>query len=318
VAIFRNREEDLKEIGFGTNVYEADQRLVNKDGSSNVQRNGLPFFESLSFYHALIKMSWWKFNVLVFSVYLAVNIVFAFIYYFIGLEQIGGMVASTQEEKFWEAFFFSTQSLTTVGYGRLNPLGMGASIVAAVESMMGLLGFALATGLLYGRFSRPVAKILYSNRALIAPYRGMTGFMIRMANKRKNELIELEATLTMSHVEIVGGKEVRKFEFLNLELKRISILTTTWTIVHPIDDSSPLKGLKPHDFKKKKVEFMLFIKAFDDSFSQTVYSRSSYTFAEIEYGAKFMPLVSPGSKGSVIVSLDKIHDFEMAVVDPVS
>jgi inward rectifier potassium channel len=222
------------------------------------------------------------------------------------------MVGTTMTERFWEAFFFSTQSLTTVGYGRLNPVGLGASIVAAVESMIGLLGFALATGLLYGRFSRPVAKILYSKLAIIAPYRGMNGLMVRIANKRKNELIEVEAQMLMSHVEIDAGREVRRFEFLRLELKRINVLSMTWTIVHPIDDTSPMHGMKPEDFKKKKIECVVWLKGFDESFSQTIYSRSSYRYDEIEYGAKFIPLVSPGRKGSVVVALDKIHDFEKA------
>jgi inward rectifier potassium channel len=312
MAIFRNREEDLREVGFGTKVYEANQRLLNKNGSSNVIRKGLPFFESLSFYHALISMSWWKFSLFVFSTYLTVNLAFAGIYYFIGLEQLGGMIGTTMTDKFWEAFFFSAQSLTTVGYGRINPIGTGASIVATIESMFGLLGFALATGLLYGRFSRPVVKILYSHKAVIAPYRDMTGFMVRIANKRKNELIEVEAGLIFSHVENDSGKEMRRFEFLSLELKRINVLSTSWTIVHPIDDNSPLRNLKPEDFKRKQIELLLMVKGFDESFSQTVYSRSSYRYDEIEYGAKFIPLVSPGPNGSVVLELDKIHDYEKA------
>src|SRR5690348_16388096 len=140
MAIFKNREEDLREIGFGRNVYEADQRLINKDGSSNVHRTGLPLGESISFFHSLISMTWGKFWVVVVTGYLTVNLLFAFLYYAIGLDQLGGMVGHTTAEKFWEAFFFSTQSLTTVGYGRLHPVGVGASTIAAVESMIGLLG----------------------------------------------------------------------------------------------------------------------------------------------------------------------------------
>jgi inward rectifier potassium channel len=310
MAIFKNREEDLREVGFGTKVYEPNQRLINKDGSSNVHRRGLPFLESMSIYHSLISMPWWKFNLLIVACYLVVNIIFACLYYIVGLDGLGGMIGTTENDKFWEAFFFSAQSLTTVGYGRINPVGMGDSIVATIESMIGLLGFALATGLLYGRFSRPGAKILYSNKAVVAPYRDMTGFMIRIANKRKNELIEAEAALLFSHVENSNGKEVRRFDFLNLELKRINVLSTTWTIVHPIDDNSPLHGLKPEDYKKKQIEMLLMVKGFDESFSQTVYSRSSYRYDEIEYGAKFVPVVNPGPQGSLILELDKIHDLE--------
>jgi inward rectifier potassium channel len=261
-------------------------------------------------------MSWWRFSLLIFSAYLVVNMIFACIYYVVGLNGLGGLVGVSTSDRFWEAFFFSAQSLTTVGYGRINPVGTGDSIVATIESMIGLLGFALATGLLYGRFSRPVVKILYSSRAVVAPYRDMTGFMIRIANKRKNELIEAEAALIYSHVEMENGKEMRRFDFLNLELKRINVLSTSWTIVHPIDDNSPLRGMKPENFKKKQVEFLLMVKAFDESFSQTVFSRSSYRYDEIEYGAKFRPVVNPGPQGSLILELDKIHDYEKAELEP--
>ncbi len=318
MAIFKNREEDLKEVGFGTRVYEPNQRLLNKDGRSNVHRKGLPFFESMSFYHALISMPWWKFNLLIICCYLVVNMIFACIYYSVGLDGLGGMVGITENDKFWEAFFFSAQSLTTVGYGRINPIGTGDSIVATIESMVGLLGFALATGLLYGRFSRPVVKILYSRKAVVAPYRDMTGFMIRIANKRRNELIEVESALLFSHVENDNGKEIRRFEFLNLELKKINVLSTSWTVVHPIDDNSPLRGMKAEDYRQRQVEFLLMVKGFDESFSQNVYSRTSYRYDEIEYGAKFVPVVNPGPQGSLILELDKIHDFEKAELEPVS
>jgi len=310
MAIFKNRPEDLKEIGFGTKVYEANQRLVTKNGRSNVKRRGLGFFEELSFYHALITMPWWKFNLLVAAAYLSVNLFFAILYYYIDIAHINGMIAYSNFERFMEAFFFSTQSLTTVGYGRLNPVGLADSTIAAFESMLGLLGFALATGLLYGRFSRPVAKMLYSDVAVIAPYRDMKGFMVRLANKRKNDLIEVEAQMIYTWVVKDSGKEVRKFETLNLEIKRISVLSATWTLVHPIDDNSPMRDLKYHDLEASNVEILVNIKAFDDSFSQTVYTRTSYKYNEIVDEAKFIPAISPHPDGSVLVELDKISAYE--------
>lgn len=310
MAIFKNRPEDLKEFGFGTKVYESNQRLVTRNGRSNVKRKGLTFLEELSFYHSLITMPWWKFNLLVASAFLSVNLFFALLYYFVDINNINGMIATSNFDRFMEAFFFSTQSLTTVGYGRLNPVGITNSTIAAFESMLGLLAFALATGLLYGRFSRPVAKLLFSEAAIIAPYRDMTGFMIRMANKRKHDLIEVEAQIIYSWVVIENGKEVRKFETLNLELSRISVLSATWTIVHPIDDNSPMKDLKEEDFKALNTEIIVNIKAFDESFSQTVYSRTSYKYHEMVVGAKFIPAISPNPDGSVLVELDKISSFE--------
>ena len=210
-----------------------------------------------------------------------------------------------------EAFFFSTQSLTTVGYGRLNPVGLVDSTIAAFESMTGLLGFALATGLLYGRFSRPVAKLLFSNQALIAPYRGMQGLMVRFANKKKHDLLEVEAQIIYSWVTNVDGKETRMFENLNLEIKRISVLSATWTLVHPIDDTSPMKDLTPADLRARNAEVLVNIKAFDESFSQTVYSRSSYKYNEIVYGAKFVPAIFPHPDGSIVVELNRISDYEI-------
>jgi inward rectifier potassium channel len=310
MAIFKNRPEDLKEFGFGTLVYESNQRLVTKKGRSNVKRTGLTVLEELSFYHSLITMPWWKFNLLVASAYLSLNIFFAILYYVIDIAHINGMIAHNNFERFMEAFFFSTQSLTTVGYGRLNPVGMLDSTIAAFESMLGLLGFALATGLLYGRFSRPVAKLLFSKVAVIAPYREMKGFMVRFANKRKHDLIEVEAQIIYTWVVKENDKNTRKFETLNLEIKRISVLSATWTLVHPIDDNSPMKDLTREDMEKGNIEIIINIKAFDESFSQTVYSRTSYKSKEIITGAKFISAIAPHPDGSILVQLDKISDYE--------
>ena len=307
-------EDFFKETGFGNKVTEPNQRLMNKDGSSNVQRKGLSVFESISIYHSLITMPWWRFNIVVLVSYLVMNIIFASLYFFLDISHLNGMVAQNDFDKFLEAFFFSTQTLTTVGFGRLNPSGWTDSTIAAVESMTGLLAFALATGLLYGRFSRPVIKLLYSKNAIIAPYKDIKGFMFRIANKRKNELVEVEAVVIMSRVEKEDGKDIRKFNTLSLELKRISILSMTWTIVHPIDESSPMFSMKPEDFRTKDVEWLVMIKCFEETFSQTVHSRTSYRQHELVHGAKFINVTHAGLNGSVIVDLDRLNDYEKVPV----
>ncbi len=301
---------ESKELGFGNRVTEPNQRLMNRDGTSNVRRKGLSILESISFYHSLITMSWARFNLLVLSAYLGVNVLFAFAYMIIGTEQLSGMIGNSTADRFWEAFFFSAQTLTTVGYGRVNPVGHLGSSVAAIESMMGLLGFALATGLLYGRFSRPVAKILFSQNALIAPYRDGTALMFRIANKKKGEFAEPEATVTIAYVIEENGKQVRKFNNLNLEISHINILTATWTIVHPIDENSPLIEWSLDDFAGNQSEVLVFLKGYDETFAQTVHSRFSYRHHEIIYGAKFNSAVDPGPDGSTIVALDHINDYE--------
>ncbi len=310
MAVKEEKEDFFKETGFGNKVIEPNQRLMNKDGSSNVKRKGLSIFESLSFYHSLITMPWWKFNLLVLLVYVIVNFIFASLYFFLDISHLNGMLAQTPLDKFMEAFFFSTQTISTVGFGRLNPSGYLMSSIAAIESMAGLLGFALATGLLYGRFSRPIIKLLFSENIIVAPYKNQTALMFRVANKRRNTLVETEAVLIMSRVEKENGKDVRKFSTLNLELDRISILSMTWTIVHPIDESSPMYNMKPEDFENKDVEWLVMMKAFEETFSQTVHSRTSYKYSELVHGAKFNTITGAGPEGSVVVELDRIGEFE--------
>ena len=306
------KQDEFRETGFGNRVIEINQRLMNKDGYSNVKRAGIPFYSVSNIYHRLITMPWWKFLLVILCSYTFVSFLFAILYYFGDVNNVNGMVYSNSFEKFMEVFFFSSQSLTTVGYGRLNPVGLFNSTIAAIESFVGLLSFAMGTGLLYGRFSRPVANVLYSEIALIAPYQGITAFMIRVANKSKSELIDPEANLLLAYVLMIDGKKERKFANLKLELTKVTLLTMSWTIVHPIDEESPIYGWTNEDFRKNDVEFMILIRADEETIAQTVHSRSSYRFNEMVIGAKFSPIVKPGEKGSVTVELNRIHEYEEA------
>ena len=303
------KQDEFRELGFGNKVVESNQRLMNKDGSSNVRRKGLPFFQSVSIYQTLITMPWWKFNLLVFFFYITVNLIFALLYYFIDPNHLNGMEYTNELEKFAEVFFFSAQSLTTVGYGRLNPTGYFDSTLASIESLIGLLGFALATGLLYGRFSRPLARILFSKNMVIAPYKGISALMFRIANRTKSELVDIQASVILSYVIEENGKPVRKFSNLKLELTKVNLLSMSWTIVHPIDEESPMYGWKEEDFKKNDLEVLALLQAYEETFSQTVHTRTSYTNEELHYGAKFNSMMEAGPNGSVILALDKMDSF---------
>lgn len=310
------KQDEFKETGFGNRVIESNQRMMNKDGKSNVRRTGLLYYSISNVYHLLISMKWWKFLIIIFSSYFLVNLIFTLIYFMGDLSQLNGMMYRTPFEKFMEVFYFSAQSLTTVGYGRLNPSGYFFSTLASIEAFVGLLSFAIATGLLYGRFSRPVANILFSNIGVIAPYQGITAFMIRLANMNKSELINLEATLLLAYVQDIEGKVTRKFVPLKLELTRINLLTMTWTIVHPIDEESPMLYWTKDDFQNNQVEFLVLIQAYEETFAQTVHSRSSYKFEEIVFGAKFDAISKPGENGSVIVELNRINDHTITGLEP--
>ncbi len=304
IRIKKNNSSD--DLGLGT---KGSDRNMNKDGSFNLERLGEPKFRPYEIFHELITMSWMKFIFLLLLGYFIANSIFAGIFYFIGVEHLSGIDPSISEiRKFFEAFFFSSQTLTTLGYGRVAPTGMAASSVAAIESMIGLLSFALATGLLYGRFSRPQAKLLYSEHAVIAPYKDGHGLMFRAANMRRNQLIEVEVDITMAYYE--KDSKIRSFIRLPLERNKINLFPTSWTIVHPIDENSPFLDLTENDIQELQVELIVLLKAFDDTFSQTIYSRTSFKAAEIKMGRKFIPMFKVMENGKTQLDLRLIDAME--------
>jgi len=305
-----NPEDDL---GFGLQPVIKNQPLINKDGTPNVKRAGLPFFNTSNNYHTLITMSWTKFWLLVISAYLIINIIFSVIYISFGPGALdGGTIGNTPFHHFMDAFFFSAQTISTVGYGHIFPKGMMSNSVAALESMLGLLAFALATGLLYGRFSRPSAQITYSKNMLVAPYlENSKGIMFRLANLRRNILIDLEIEVIFSFNETVDGKTMRRFYPLDVERRKVSILTMNWTIVHPLDEKSPLKDMTKDDLINAEAGFAILLRAFDDTFSQTVHSRTSYQAHEIVWGAKFKPVFDRDEDGRIVLDLSKISDHDV-------
>ncbi len=305
-------EENRRDLGFGTQVNNPDTRLLNRDGSFNIKREGGTFWSKLNIFNRLMVCSWGRFFLLVIAFYLILNFVFAGIYEVVGIENLQGADLTSPKSRFMDAFFFSSQTLTTVGYGRIAPVGFGASSVAAIESLMGLLIFALATSLLYGRFSKPVAHILYSDKAIIAPYLDVTGFMFRIVNERANQLIDLQVEVVMSALEKqADGREIRKYYGLKLERNKVNFFPTNWTIVHAITQESPLFGLSKEHLLAVDAEFLILIRATEDTFNQTVHSRISYHAREMVFGAKFTSMVID-TLGSGISTLDltKLSDYQ--------
>jgi inward rectifier potassium channel len=212
---------------------------------------------------------------------------------------------------FLNAFFFSIHTLTTVGYGNVYPTGNGANTVSAIEATIGLMAFALATGLLYGRFSKPSARIQFSDRALIAPYQEGTSLQFRVANARSNVLMNVEARVLLMTVDKVDGQLKRDFVELPLVRPAILFFPLTWTIVHAIDASSPLLGKTARDLEKSTAEFLILFQGFDDTFSQVVHSQYSYRHDEIVWGAKFTPAFRVDPKGYLVVELDRISERKL-------
>jgi inward rectifier potassium channel len=261
----------------------------------------------------LVNMSWTHFLALSIAVYLVVNIAFAGVYAVLGPTSLRASEADLGLGTFAKAFFFSVHTLTTVGYGDLYPLGLAANIVASVEAALGLTGFAVATGLLFARFSRPTAKLVFSEQMVVAPYRDGTSIQFRIANQRSNVLTDVQADMMLMTVEgDATGKLQRNFTELRLERKNVFFLALTWTVVHPIDETSPLWGKSAADLERLQAEVLILIRGYDDSFTQVVNSRYSYRWNEVEWSVRFAPAFEVSKDGDLILDLERISSTNRA------
>jgi inward rectifier potassium channel len=284
------------------------RRTIDKDGGFNVRKVGGEWRDFHPYLH-LVNMSWAGFFGLILVAYAIVNLVFACIYAWIGIDQLSGADAPTAFERFMNMFFFSSHTLSTVGYGNISPRGMAANGVASFEALIGVLGLAVATGLLFGRVSRPSARIGFSDTVVIAPYQDITALEFRIINRRPNILVDTEARILLMTVEAADGEPRRKFEFLKLERENVLFLATPWTVVHPIDSESPLFGKSAADLARLQAEVLILIKAFDDTFAQSVQQRYSYRHDEFVWGRRFAPAFFIGKEGDLVIELDKIGDL---------
>jgi inward rectifier potassium channel len=284
------------------------RRSINKDGSFNVFRRG-GSWRNLHPYLQMLSMSWPQFFATILGGYLVINLLFALVYFAMGPGRLMGTDGATEMDRFLSDFFFSAQTLTTLGYGKIVPATVPANIVASLEAIAGLMAVALGTGLMFGRFSRPSAKIAFSERILMAPYQGQGSLQLRIVNLRPNILIELEANLVLMTVDGPPGNLKRRFESLKLERDRIYFLALTWTIVHPLDETSPLFGKTAEELARLQAEFVVLIKAFDDTFSQEVHARYSYRYDELEWQAKFQPAFEIDDNGNMILNVDRVGSY---------
>jgi inward rectifier potassium channel len=297
--------------GLTTKYTGSLRRAINKDGSFNVHRRGVTWRDVNPYLH-LINISWPAFLSVVFLAFLTVNALFALAYFLMGAQQVQGADAPTAFERFMKDFFFSAQTLSTVGYGAMSPQSTAANALAALEAMLGLMGFALATGLLFGRVSRPSARIGFSENMLVAPYQDGTSLQFRIVNQRLNSLMELHVSVMLMVVDNGGGELRRDFKILNLEREGVIFFPLTWTVVHPIDQDSPLYGKTAADLERLQAEVLILVKGFDDTFSQTVHARYSYRYDEVKWGARFAPAFEVDPEGDLILDVNRVG----ALVEP--
>ncbi len=299
----------IKDPGLGYNSQENSRGLINKDGSSNVVHvNKNVNIDDLYIY--FVEMSWGKFFFLVFLGYTFLNVFFGLVYTLIGIEEI------TQPNEFFlydflNGFFFSAQTLTTVGYGGIAPHGVASNIVASFEAMLGLLSFSFITGLLYGRFSKPKAAIRFSDNLVLRNFKEHTALMFRLMNNRKTVMIEPEIKVTLVlNEEDKEGEYKREFYELRLERDSIMYLPTIWTVVHEISKESPLYKYTKEQIKNMDGHVYILLKYYEESFGQKVYQATSYKFSDLKIDMKYASSSYFDEEGYTILNHDKLSEVQ--------
>jgi inward rectifier potassium channel len=302
-----------RDLGFGSVVSrKSRERLLNRDGSFNVVRAGLGFFESFAPSHLLLTMSWTGFLTAVVATYFALNVVFALAYLACGSGALAGPGAASLGGPFAQAFFFSVETFATIGYGQIAPIGTAANSVVTVEALVGLMYQALATGLLFARFTRPTASVIFSRHAVVAPYNDGEALMFRIVNRLRNEIIQLEAQVLFSAMAPDGrGGLTRKYVPLALERNKVVFFPLSWTVVHPIDTTSPLAGQTRQMIEEAHGEILVLLSGIDEALEQTVHARSSYRADEIVWNARFQSMfLELDREARVAVDISRVHDIE--------
>jgi inward rectifier potassium channel len=279
-------------------------RLVARRGNRSMRvisigRHKKPFAD---IYVLLLGASWKQMVALLVAVYLILNLLFAVAYFF------SDGIANARPGSFTDAFFFSVQTLATIGYGGMTPKSMTANILVTVQSMFGFAFFGVVTGLVFSKFSRPTARVLFSDQAVIGMHDGVPHFMLRLANERNNQIVDAEAKLTLMRDEVSSeGTQMRRFYDLALVRSGNPVLRFTWTVMHKIDEKSPLYGVTQEDLRAQKAEIIISVTGTDETLSQTVQARHSYIADEIVCNAAFADVLHRREDSTLEVRYDRFH-----------
>lgn len=292
--------EKIKDPGLGNVSAPVAERMMHPNGTFNITHvNRYRRFSEA--YNFLVNISWGYFFFLTFLMGFVVNALFALVYLLIGIEEIIPSTGNTLED-FFNAFFFSTQTFTTLGYGDMAPHGVISGIVSSFEAFLGLVIFAFVTGLVYGRFSKPKAAIRFSEQLILRDFGHTKAIMFRIVNNRKSTMIYPKVAVTLSLTKKNNkGDFVNDFYNLELERKSINYLPTTWTIVHEIDKNSPLFVFSKEELKQQHGEFLVMISYYDEAFNQEVHQMHSYTLEELYLDYKFVRAYYHNENGRMVL-----------------
>src|SRR6476620_10139052 len=267
--------------------------LSSKTLSSRVVRKGISRFDWGNLYHWLLNLSWLKYFALAGLSYVISNTLFALIYL-----AGGNCIQNARPGSFIDAFFFSVQTMATIGYGGMSPANTYANVVVSIEALVGLLGVAMVTGLAFSRFSLPTAKVLFSRVAVISRHDGIPMLMFRTANERRNSIVEAQLWATLIRNEITAeGQFMRRLHDLQLVRSRSPIFALTWTVMHPINEMSPLYGLTPEKLAEQETEILVTMTGLDETVSQMIHARHSFVAREILWNMRFVDIFSRSSDG---------------------
>jgi len=303
----------VKDPGFGYVSSKNAKKLINDDGTSNVIHvNSKRNWNDL--YSYMIEISWTRFFLFVIVIYTSINILFAIVYNLIGIEQITPSTGNMWRDLL-NGFFFSAQTITTVGYGGIAPQGLIANIIASFQAMIGLLGFSFITGLLYGRFSKPRAAVKFSKQLIVRDFKEHRAVMFRLMNSRKNMMIEPHITVTLAISEFDKKAKDYKRNFYQLELERekIMYLPTMWTVVHELNDKSPIAKYSNEELKELDAEMYILLEYHDEAFSQKLFKIYSYKFNQLEIDMKFESSFSFNEEGYTVLdhnTLDQLNPMD--------
>ena len=280
--------------------------VINRDGSLNIHRpreKGKLFSD---LYHYFLAISWPKFFFILILLFLVTNLIFAVLYFFVGPDALKGIHQENTIMRFVDFFFFSVQSLN----GPYTPIGIWPNILVTLETYLGMLTLVIVTGLLYARFARPKARVIFSSHAIIYKYDHKPCFVFRVANERLNQIIEARMTLTLTkNMTSPEGETSRKFYNMKLECDYSPLFALSWTIRHFIDEDSPLFGLDANSMREAQVAIFASLSGLDDTFSQTITARSVYRYDEIVYNKRFKDILLR-QNNKVHINLKGIDEME--------
>jgi inward rectifier potassium channel len=282
------------------------RNILVRSGQFELVKLNVKEFDLRDTYHLILTLTWPGFAGVVFGIYLLINVFFA-ILYMLNPRAIAEMAPGS----FFDAFFFSVETLATVGYGHMYPETFYGRLIAMLEIMVGMFGLAVITGLIFVRFSRPTARIQFSKVAVIAPFDGVPNLMIRVANLRHQAMVEPEfRMLFMWDTVTAEGDDVRRFRSLRLEFDHLIAFPAVMTIRHPIDEESPLFGLTPEDSQKQDIRILASIVGVDTVIVAPVQSLRDYNYDQIEWNRRFVEIYDQNEAGDWTVDYARIDETE--------